>query len=275
MASLFNKEWIDLVFEGRNKKYGAYQLRSQNPKTTTIALICGSLFFTALVAAPFIYNKIKAGMAETEKPEDEKIIEVVDIPVEIEEPLPPEPPKVEQIQAPKSVVEEIKFKPLEAAKKEDVPEDPPKTKDFEKANPSNQNKEAAPDGDIPVDAYAGDLEKGTEPKGEDDGIYATATLQVQPEFPGGMKAFYKYIIDNFRTPDLDRDMDLKIYVQFVVEKNGELTAIKIQKDPGHGAGKEAERVLKNLKTKWKPGIQNGKPVRASYNLPITIRVKSS
>jgi protein TonB len=69
-------------------------------------------------------------------------------------------------------------------------------------------------------------------------------------------------------------MTARIIVQFVVEKDGSLTGIKILRDPGYGLGKEAERVLKSVKTKWSPGIQNGKPVRASYNLPITINVKS-
>lgn len=275
MASLFDKGWIDMVFEGRNKKYGAYQLRSENPKVTMIALISGALFFTAVVAAPYIYGKVKANMANTEVKEKE-IIQVVEIPDEEIVELPPEPPKVEQVQAPKSLVEEVKFKPLEAAKKEEIKEEAINIDDLKDKNPSNQNKEAdLSAGDINIGAYAGDLDKGVEPTGEDDGVYVGATLQVKPDFPGGINAFRKFVGDNFRTPDLDRDMDLKIHVSFVVEKDGSLTAIKILKDPGYGAGKEAERVLKSLKTKWSPGEQNGKKVRSSFTMPITIRVKSS
>jgi len=275
MASLFDKGWIDMVFEGRNKKYGAYQLRSENPKVTMIALISGALFFTAVVAAPYIYGKVKANMATTEVKEKE-IIQVVEIPDEEIIELPPEPPKVEQVQAPKSLVEEVKFKPLEAAKKEEIKEEAINIDDLKDKNPSNQNKEAdLSAGDINIGAYAGDLDKGVEPTGEDDGVYVGATLQVKPDFPGGINAFRKFVGDNFRTPDLDRDMDLKIHVSFVVEKDGSLTAIKILKDPGYGAGKEAERVLKSLKTKWSPGEQNGKKVRSSFTMPITIRVKSS
>ncbi|MES2485887.1 MAG: energy transducer TonB [Bacteroidota bacterium] len=275
MASLFDKGWIDMVFEGRNKKYGAYQLRSENPKVTMIALLIGALFFTAVVAAPYIYGKVKNNMDKTEVKEKE-IIQVVDIPDEEIVELPPEPPKVEQVQAPKSLVEEVKFKPLEAAKKEEIKEEAINIDDLKDKNPSNQNKEAdLSAGDINIGAYAGDLDKGVEPKGEDDGVYVGATLQVKPDFPGGINAFRKFVGDNFRTPDLDRDMDLKIHVSFVVEKDGSLTAIKILKDPGYGAGKEAERVLKSLKTKWSPGEQNGKKVRSSFTMPITIRVKSS
>jgi protein TonB len=275
MASLFDKGWIDMVFEGRNKNYGAYKLRSENPKTTVIALIAGSLFFSALVAAPFIYEQVKESLAKADK-EDTKVIEVVEIPEEIVEDLPPPPPIVEQIQAPKSIVEEIKFKPLEAAKKEEIKEEVINTEDLKDKNPAAESKAADINaGDLNINAYAGDLDKGVEPQGDDNGLYNYATLEVKPDYPGGINAFRKYIADNFRTPDLDRDMDLKIHVSFVVEKDGTLTAIKILKDPGYGAGKEAERVLKSLKTRWTPGVQNGKQVRASYTLPITIRVKSN
>lgn len=264
-----------MVFEGRNKKYGAYKLRSENPKTTIIALVVGSLFFASLVAAPFIYGKVKAGMAKNEVKEKE-IIEVVELPEDEIIELPPEPPKVEQIQAPKSIVDEIEFKQLEAVEKEKIVEPVLNMDDLKDKTPSNQTKAADLDaGDLNIDAYAGDLDKGVEPTGEDNGVYVGATLQVKPDYPGGINAFRKYVGENFRTPDLDRDMDLKIHVSFVVEKNGTLTDIKILKDPGYGAGKEAERVLKSLKTKWNPGEQNGKKVRSSFTMPITIKVKSS
>ncbi|MBC8645308.1 energy transducer TonB [Flavobacterium lindanitolerans] len=66
---------------------------------------------------------------------------------------------------------------------------------------------------------------------------------------------------------------MKVFVYFVVEKDGTLTNIKVVRDPGYGLGAEAIRVLKSIKTKWKPGIQNDKPVRTAYNLPITVEIK--
>lgn len=278
--SLFDKGWIDLVFEGRNKKYGAYKLRSDNPKTTVIAFICGAVFFSAAVAGPLIYDKIKNSLAkeeETEKPEDK--VELVELPediiVEAEE-LPPPPPVVEAVQAPKSVVDEVKFKEPTAADEEDVKEPVLTQDDLKDATPSNQTREGDPTmGDINIDVYAGDLDRGVEPAAPSDEPVNFAALQVKPEFPGGIKKFYEYVNKNFRTPELDRDTDLKITVSFVVEKDGSLTNIKVLKDPGYGAGKEAERVLKSLKTKWSPGIQNGKPVRANYILPIVIKIQAN
>ncbi|MFD2601784.1 M56 family metallopeptidase [Flavobacterium suzhouense] len=104
--------------------------------------------------------------------------------------------------------------------------------------------------------------------------YNVAALNTQPEYPGGMQAFYSQVMKNFQVPEIDHDLTAKIYVSFVVEKDGAITDIKILRDPGYGLGDEAKRVLELDDTKWKPGILNGKPVRASFNLPITINVKS-
>lgn len=278
--SLFDKGWIDLVFEGRNKKYGAYKLRSDNPKTTVIAFICGAVFFSVAVAGPMIYDKIK-DLAEKkeEKKEPEEEIQVVDLPEEIiveAEELPPPPPEVVAVEAPKSVVDEVKFKPLEAADEEEVKDPVITQEDFKDANPANEDSDGDQNlGDINIDVNSGALDRGVEPAPPSDEPVNFAALQVKPEFPGGIKKFYEYVNKNFRTPELDRDTDLKITVSFVVEKDGSLTNIKVLKDPGYGAGKEAERVLKSLKTKWSPGIQNGKPVRANYILPIIIKIQAN
>lgn len=272
--NIFRSEWIDMVFEGRNKSYGAYQLRSENPKTTTKAVIIGVFLFSAAIAIPVIKNAIPVLKADKEESID-KVIQVVDLPPPPAEelpPPPPPPPPVEEQQAPKSVVEEVKFKPLEVKKKEEVVEEPPTKEKLEVADPSSRNAEASPTGDINIGKPSGDLDKGVE--APDNQVYNSAGLQVQPEYPGGMTEFYSYVNKNFRIPEIDRDMTARIYVSFVVEKDGTMTAIKVLRDPGYGLGKEAERVLRSMKKKWSPGIQNGKPVRASYNLPITINVKS-
>lgn len=103
-------------------------------------------------------------------------------------------------------------------------------------------------------------------------IYNTSGLQVQPEFPGGLKAFSDFIVANFYAPPIaDGPKTVKAYVSFVVEKDGSVTSIKVLKDPGYGIGNEAIRVLK-LSPKWKPGEQNGKPIRAIYTLPLALNL---
>lgn len=260
-----------MVFEGRNKKYGAYQLRSENPKTTIKALIIGALLFSFLVAIPKIYEAI--GSLTPQEKEVITEVELAEIPEPIvEEPLPPPPPEVEVQQAPKNIVEEVKLKPLEAVKKEEVPEDPPTQDQFKDADPGKENKEAAPElGEISL-GESGDLDKGVEPV--DNSVHNTYGLQVQPEFPGGINAFYKYVHKNFQVPETDRDIDVKVIVSFVIEKDGSLTDIQVVRDPGFGLKAEALRVLKSLKIKWRPGVQNGKNVRVRYSLPIDVKYKA-
>lgn len=112
----------------------------------------------------------------------------------------------------------------------------------------------------------------SEPEAESP-VYNTAGLQEQPQFPGGQKAFGEFIMSNFYAPPIaDGPKTVKAYISFVVEKDGTVTSIKTLRDPGYGIGDEAIRVLK-LSPKWKPGVQNGKPVRAMFNLPLTLNLK--
>lgn len=105
----------------------------------------------------------------------------------------------------------------------------------------------------------------------DNTIYSTAGIEVKPDFPGGMDKFYKFIAENFKTPKVDK-LDGKVYVTFVIEKDGSLTDIKVLRDLGYGTGKEAIRVLE-LSPKWLAGELNGRKVRCTYSLPISIESK--
>ena len=108
---------------------------------------------------------------------------------------------------------------------------------------------------------------------EDSPKTSGSVLQVQPEYPGGIPAFFKFITDEFKKPKIGHAATLKIMVSFIVEKDGTMSNYKIVQDPGYGLGNETVRVLKLCKQKWKPGVQNGKIVRAAYNLPLTINIK--
>ena len=105
----------------------------------------------------------------------------------------------------------------------------------------------------------------------DSTIYNTAGIDVKPEFPGGMNEFYKFIGKNYQTPP-NKNLSGKVYVTFVIEKDGSLAGIKVLRDLGYGTGKEAIRVLE-LSPKWMPGEQNGQKVRCTYSLPISIMAK--
>lgn len=103
----------------------------------------------------------------------------------------------------------------------------------------------------------------------DDIVYNTSGIEVLPEFPGGMNAFYAFVGKTFRTPNV-ANLKGKIYIQFIVNNDGRLVDFKILKDLGYGTGDEAIRVLRKSPL-WKPGEQNGKKVRCSYSLPISIQ----
>ncbi|WP_116790555.1 M56 family metallopeptidase [Flavobacterium psychrotrophum] len=111
----------------------------------------------------------------------------------------------------------------------------------------------------------------TEQNGE---VYNLDALQKQPEFPGGISSFMGTIQKSFAMPEIDKDLTAKIYLSFVIETNGEITNIKVIKDPGYGLGEEAARALSSIEKKWQPGELNGVPVRTSFTLPITINIKN-
>jgi beta-lactamase regulating signal transducer with metallopeptidase domain len=100
----------------------------------------------------------------------------------------------------------------------------------------------------------------------EDGIYTS--VEKRPEYPGGMQAFYDFVGKNFHVPEV-KDLKGRIYIQFIVEKDGSLTNIKSLRDIGHGTGEEAIRVLK-LSQNWIPGEQDGQKVRVLFSLPISI-----
>ena len=255
---LLKKQWLDIVFEGRNKSYGAYELRQENGKTTTRAFIIGGIIFTFLVSIPVLANLLPD--SEEEVVLDQKITTVKlppkEKPPENLPPPPPPPPKVDQVKFVKPVV----------AKAEEVVEEPPKIKEIENKKIGAETIKGDPDAELTVEPVGNGPKDVVE---EDNGIYNTAGIEVKPDFPGGLEKFYKFVGNNYRTPEED-GLKGKVFVTFVVEKDGSLTDIKVIRDIGYGTGKEAIRVLKSS-PKWNPGEQNGKKVRVLYSLPITIQ----
>ena len=257
---IFTNQWLDIVFEGKNKTYGAYELRKSNTKTTVRALIIGAVLFSVLVAAPLIMSLLPDSSGDDDSL-DTKIV-TMKLPPKKEEPKkdlpppPPPPPKVDQVKFVKPVV----------AKAEEVTEEPPKITEIKDKKLGNETIKGDPDAELTVEPVGNGPAAVVE---EDNSIYNTAGIEVKPDFPGGMEKFYKFVGNNYQTPE-EEGLKGKVYVTFVVEKDGSLTDIKVIRDIGYGTGKEAIRVL-NKCPKWTPGEQNGKKVRVLYSLPITIQ----
>jgi len=268
--SIYENKWTDLVFENKNKEYGAYQLRQENSKNSVTALFMGLLLITALGSAPVLISKFRTSPVEVE-PEPQiyepKIVHVDPIVV----PPPPAPPAPVVEQSATSQTEAIQLtNPVVAKPEEAVDKIATNTENTPVVDNANGNGTAV--NPIPTTGGGGNGDVASvTPKIE--GPVSSAILDKQPEYPGGIGQFYKYVGNNFRRPELDAEKTLRVYVSFVVEKDGSLTDIMVKNDPGYGMGKEAIRVLKSLKTKWAPGILNGQAVRTAYNLPITIKTE--
>ena len=104
-----------------------------------------------------------------------------------------------------------------------------------------------------------------------DSVFNTTILDKSPEYIGGMQLFYKFVGENFTISDeaIKEKISGKVFITFIVEKDGSLSNFKILRDIGYGTGEESVRVLK-LSPKWKPGEIKGKPVRVQFSLPITV-----
>lgn len=94
-------------------------------------------------------------------------------------------------------------------------------------------------------------------------------VENDPEFPGGVEAMYKFLAQNIKYPQLARENNItgRVFVTFVVERDGSVTGVRVLRDIGGGCGQEAVRVVKSM-PKWTPGKQRGKAVRVQYNLPV-------
>lgn len=274
--NIYSDRWLDLVFENRNKEYGAYQLRRENPKTTLKALGIGCLLITFAVTIPMLLNKF-----------GEKPVAPIDDPIVILAPTSTlifpqnEKPEVKAAAPLTHKSEENKVKDVN---KQNLI-DPEITNAENAVTDINTNEEASTNSDQPKEGSVlgsenGGIEGGTgtsltsnsneNVEGEKN-VHVTAVLDRQPTFPGGMEKFYNYVAQNFKTPENQISQAIKVYVSFIIETDGTMTNIAVPRNPGYGLDKEAIRVLKNLKTKWTPGIMNGKPVRTFYNLPILVQ----
>lgn len=274
-VNVLDQGWIDLVFEGRNKNYGAYQLRKENPKTTMIALFTGISFMALLVGVPTIINLLQPTPIIIDEIPAEVSPTIIDVePYVIPEKAVTKPkPVVDQTAAPaaQSITPTVELKPF-AATSEPTPT-LPTTEDFKNADPGAATTAGA--------GTTINLQPGTAPGGPGTAPITTPgtgggtienIVDVAPLYPGGLDKFRRDVADRFKTPDVNDATIMKVYVAFVVEPDGTLSNVKATRDPGHGMGAEAVRVLKSLKAKWTPGMKGGKAVRTAYSLPITIKV---
>jgi protein TonB len=254
--NLYTEEWVDIVFDGRNQEYGAFENRQKAPKRHILALTIAVAFFSIAVSAPVL---IKVFLPKKEKKE-QRVVTLENLKMDA-------PKEEKQIEAPPPppVKAAIKFTPPEIKPDEEVADDEMKTQDQ-----LIDSKAAISIADVQgsLDANAvdpADLRKDfTE---ESNQIYTT--VEQMPEFPGGIEEMYKFLGDNLKYPQsaIENGITGRVYVQFVVDKNGRISSIKVIRPLGGGCDEEAIRVVKKMPS-WAPGKQNGKSVSVWYTLPI-------
>lgn len=287
--NLFGKDWTNIVFEGRNKAYGAYKLRQENPKTTLLALLLGVVCIGLAFGGSVAYKSVFGDKFSSTKDVEEVSITEIELP-ELPEPEPPveeikeelPEPEPEQADASKSVQEEVKFLETEVKKDKDV-KDEQKTsqKDFDDTKTSGrEDREGDKDGDTKFDGkQTGGAEKGSKGEGtgdkkSDDENKVHGFVQQKAAPNEGIESFYKNYIRKFNAPDVGGNVkEISVRLKFVVEKDGSFTDVQVSGADPHNLGKEAMRVLKAM-PKWKPAQHNGKTVRSSFTLPIKIRVSN-
>lgn len=278
-SNLYKSEWLELVFKNRNKNYGAYLLRAESAGNTTRALFIAVPIFVILFAGPMLYkrfNPIVGSINETDVPVTIADFKppILEMEKPVEKPMPKAEPlkeKIKTVALPSRPVvvedERVTIEPptLEQVKNAAIG---PVTKDGLETNMATAPVEGAGNG-----TGAGSADGGAG-AGVDNGIYELGGgIEIYPEFEGGMKAWAKFIQRNLRYPDVAQEIGLqgKVFISFVVEKDGSVSNVTLLRGIGGGCDEEALRVIRKS-PKWKPGRQNNQSVRVRYQMPLSFAI---
>ncbi len=272
---IFKKEWMEVVFEGRNKQYGAYVLRKLAPKATNTGLVVATAAFLLLLVAPSIPKWL--GLDTKEEVEELFVEHEVTLteppPVDEEEeqvppPVEPPPPRTDQVRMP-----EMAVVPAELVQDEE----PPTVEMLKLADPGSKTIAGDPNAALRIDLPVGEGKLDAEvTEAPSDGVLDFQAVEIPPKpAEGSIDAFRAWIGKNYNYPQaaIDAGVVGLIEVSFVIEKDGSLTDLVIRRDLKFGTGEELVRLLRTAK-KWQPGVQNGRPVRVQYTLPLRLNTQS-
>ncbi len=252
----------DLVFEGRNQNYGAYEIRTSYNRTVTLVL-CGLLLSTGLAFGIKAVMGMK-GKAEKAGPViDVSAIDLTPPPPDKDTPPPPPPPP------PPPAIEMVKFVPP-VIKDDAVETDPPPPQEqLVETNVGTVTQEGTGD-EVVIPSENTGTGAVEEAKPE---IFTV--VEEMPEYPGGMGDLMKYLQNNINYPQVEKEAGIqgKVFVKFVVQPDGAISNTEVLRGVagGEGLSKEAIRVVKSM-PKWKPGKQNGRTVPVYFNLPINFKL---
>ncbi len=272
---LISRDWTEMVFEGRNKEYGAYRLRKNVGKRNLYSLI--TIFIAALAIwggislVKFVESRTKS-VAQTSVAE----LSALNQPKKKAEVKQQKKVKLEQ---PEKVVERVKSSVKFTApviKKDDEvkPEDELKTQD---ELMSTKTAIGALDvkGNDDANGEVLKLKEAVaqpEPKPEVEKVFDV--VEQMPSFPGGPSALMEWLSNNVKYPVVAQENGVqgRVVVSFVVERDGSITDVKVVRGVDPSLDKEASRVVRAM-PRWIPGKQNGSAVRVKYNVPVAFRLQ--
>jgi periplasmic protein TonB len=258
---LYKSEWLELVFDDRNKAYGAYELRQHYSRTMVKVMVSVFLTIAAMGVAMRVLTKPVVLHTPTET-----IIPVVLHPYVMPPHVAPAQPA--HVRPPAATTPHV-LRPFVVSPVPTAIEPPKQTEITGPAGPAVTPGETGIDPGLegPVNGT------GTTATSGPDVVYSPSGIERMPEPYGGASAWSKFLNKHLKYPDMaiDARMSGKVWVSFIVEKDGHLSNIVVDRGAGYGMDEEALRVLK-LAPAWKPGIQNGQPVRVKYNIPINFQL---
>lgn len=270
--NLNSNEWCDLVFEHKNKSYGAYALRQSSGKRHILALAIIIVLVAFISLLPTLISTAKASSnKDTEGIKDEYKITIIDVnKPDVDKPV-IEVPEVE----PPKLIKELKtvaFVPPVITSDEMVKEgETLKSVDDVLKTDAVVGIYDNPDGSLEPEAVPIEKVQVVEVEPKKDKVFNS--VEIMPLFPGGEKEMYRFIGQNLKYPVSAQEANIqgKVVVRFVVDQNGSINDVEILRGIDPNCDKEALRVIKNM-PKWVPGKQNGIPVKVYYTMPIVFRL---
>ncbi|HNW98611.1 MAG TPA: TonB family protein [Bacteroidales bacterium] len=250
MAEKIKTDIDEIVFEKRNKEYGAYYLRKAYNRFVTRALTAAVIALALAVIIPFLIFK-QAHSVNVDKEVGVVFTDMNKPPEDAPPPPPPPPP-------PEALEQKVKFTaPVVTA---DSVED---TGALNQDDLSQQSTTTAVTEETEI------VVEETQNQVIEQAAPILTIVELMPGFDGGEEKMYAWLGENIKYPQIAKETNITgtVIVTFVVEKDGSISNVQVLKDIGGGCGEEAVRVVKNM-PKWKPGKQNGVPVRVQFNLPI-------
>ena len=265
---------LDIIFDNRNKAYGAYELRKNYHKRLKRSMMIVATLLLVTVSAPIIasmFDKPIVVNLPNEKPQIISNIEVL-IPKEPE----PKVPEAKPVEPSTPVTTVINTVPTikDAKDVEDI-DLPPTKEELKDAVSGIENKEGEGTEvlDLPNNDGEGTAVIPQEPAPIDNEIFDDVDVSQMPEFPGGGEELMRYLAQNIQYPKraVDGNTEGRVLLGFVVNKEGEIDDVIVIRSVGDGCDEEAVRVIHKM-PKWKPGKNNGKLVNVFYNLPVTFQL---